>query len=114
MGFISGVGRNTTTKALSLAAISTAVVLMVLLCTEGGEASKGGQIDAGQIVSATQITTSWNDTHHSKIVTTKGTFHVNAVISAMYGAEVRIDRYDNGKSFLCVEGLSVCRRIVGM
>lgn len=94
----------------------SAYVLIVLLCAGCGESIKASlvdQIDAGKLVSATEVATTWNDSYRSKIITTKGTFYINTIISVMHGAKVHIDKMDDGNSYLCVEGIQVCKRIIG-
>jgi len=86
-------------------------VLLVAACRE--KAKVINQIDAGKLISATEVATSWNDSHRTKIVTTKGVFYVNSVVSTMTNIDVWIDEYDTGNRFICITGKKKCRQIVG-
>ena len=91
-----------------------AILLSALLVAACGEKAKViNKIDAGKLVSATEVATSWNDTHRTKIVTTKGVFYVNSIISSMVDVDVWIDEYDTGSRYMCIEGNKRCNRIIG-
>lgn len=87
------------------------VVLSCTACCQKGELT--GRADAGKVVSVAAVVTAWNDIPRSKIITSKGTFFVSAVASAMHGSDTWITRDSRGRSYFCVDGWDECKRMVG-
>jgi hypothetical protein len=98
---------NTSNKLL----IVLLSALLVSAC--GDEANIINKTDTGKLISTTEITTSWNDSHRTKITTVKGVFYVNRIVSAMKDSATWIDEYDNGHKYICIDGNNSCLRVIG-
>ena len=98
-------------KYIWLAICST--VLLVAGCGGAGDSKKISSIDAGKVLNAQEITTSFNDSQRTRIETTKGVFTVNGVVSVFKDKTATVDAYDNGNSYLCIESKSSCPAILG-
>ena len=74
-----------------------------------------GRVDAGTVVSASVVPTSFNESIKTTVDTTLGTFLVYGTFSAMKGSKVELVAY-SGRRFkyqLCVEGYR-CYNVGGM
>jgi hypothetical protein len=90
----------------------TTVLLGVMLAGCEGPKIIASQ-DAGTIVSANVVPTSFNESIKTTVDTTLGTFLVYGTFSAMKGSKVELVAYDNGRYRLCIKS-GRCYRIGGM
>ena len=93
--------------------ILCSTVLLVAGCSGEFDSKKIDSIDAGKVLNAKEITTSFNDSQRTRIETTEGVFTVGGVVSVFKDKAATVDTYDNGNSYLCIEGKNSCPVLLG-
>ena len=90
------------------------IVLLLTAFTISGcipESTLVESVDMGHVVDIELNSTSFNESIKSTIRTDKGAFIIIGMPSALIGSRVTLDRYDDGRSYVCVAGWTSCRRV---
>lgn len=91
------------------------VVLTVLLVVGGCDSPEtptlSEKIDAGRVIDADIVPTSFNESIKITIKTDQGIFTVSGMASVMRGEEGTIDIYSDGSRYLCFSSWRFCRRL---
>ncbi len=96
-------------KRTALATSALIALLAVSGCGEGDVIVK--EIDIGIFVKSKEVSTSWNDSVRSIVTTSKGSFNVTGVVSALNGEAVSLRVRESGRRFLCLESAVRCVRV---
>lgn len=103
-------------KYFSISSIVVMTVMLLVLIFVPVDILKGekiGEIDAGTVITIEEAVTSWNDLKRTRVETVNGIFHVRGVLSVMKGVEAKVERYQSGRSYLCLNDRKKCLRIIG-
>ena len=85
-----------------------ALLFVVTGCSES-ENKVLEEKEVGSVISSDDVSTSWNDSVRSKVITDKGVFNIRGVQSFVIGDTALIRTYENGRRYLCVSSDTWCK-----
>lgn len=89
----------------------TALILGGILRSCASAKNLTETIDVGIVLTADIVPTSFNEAIKTTIKTDKGVFTVRGLPSVFVGDTAKINKYDNGSSYLCLSSWDACYRV---
>lgn len=87
------------------------ISILIIGCKKIDGQKSYNEIDAGKVISAHVIPTSFNESTKMQIETTKGIYLIHRLLSITKGELAFIRQKSNGSKFLCLESYNYCPRI---
>ena len=85
------------------------MVLLISGCEDSPKPELIETVDAGLVSDGDIVPTSFNESIKSIIKTNKGIFMVRGMPSVLIGESASIQKYDNGRDYLCIDSWKHCR-----
>lgn len=86
---------------------------LVLIACKNDASNVTSKVDAGTVIRAANVTTSFNEAVKTNVETTEGAFTVLGSFSALKGTQIWLVQFNNSRRRYLCKDMSNCQRVLG-